>query len=413
MTAPAPVAVDLFAGPGGWSEGLRLIGRADLGIEWEPTACQTRYNAGHATWQADVASLDPRRLPPFDGLIASPPCTAFSLAGKQEGRLYVDALARAIRSGDWGARPVDDPTIWLPLEVGRWAEALAPRWIVAEQVPPALVLWKAYKAWLEEAGYSVWCGVLNAADYGVPQTRRRAFLIARSDGIAASPPEASHSEHGDASLFGTLHRWVSMAEALGWPLDTAVGFPRRDEKDPDAYRDRDFTEADGPAWTLVAAQRRADPTERPGDQPAPTLAFGHASTDWVWRLNTGRNYGEPGDRSSAQSVPVTEPAPTLDSNRQGWQWERPATTIAGDPRLWPPGHKINRSDLERLGPEEAARRYQLRAGDNAYRLTVPEALVLQSFPADYPVAGSRSAQFAQIGNAVPPLVAARILETLL
>jgi DNA (cytosine-5)-methyltransferase 1 len=48
------VILDLFAGPGGWSEGLRELGLADVGIEIDRWACATRAAAGHATIRADV-----------------------------------------------------------------------------------------------------------------------------------------------------------------------------------------------------------------------------------------------------------------------------------------------------------------------------------------------------------------------
>lgn len=78
--------VDLFAGPGGWDEGLRMIGRTDvLGIEWDESACLTAEAAGHRRVRADVAKLDPRDHIGAEGLIASPPCQAWSLAGRRGG----------------------------------------------------------------------------------------------------------------------------------------------------------------------------------------------------------------------------------------------------------------------------------------------------------------------------------------
>ena len=56
--------------------------------------------------------------------------------------------------------------------------------------------------------------------------------------------------------------------------------------------------------------------------------------------------------------------------------------------------------------------YYLRDGTEPIRLTVPEALILQGFPADYPVRGTRTKQFEQIGNAVPPPLAAAIVAAL-
>jgi DNA (cytosine-5)-methyltransferase 1 len=68
-----------------------------------------------------------------------------------------------------------------------------------------------------------------------------------------------------------------------------------------------------------------------------------------------------------------------------WVQNRAATTVDGDPRI--------------SGSQQA----------NAIRVTVQEAATLQTFPPDYPWQGSRSKQFLQIGNAVPPLMARAVL----
>jgi site-specific DNA-cytosine methylase len=92
----------------------------------------------------------------------------------------------------------------------------------------------------------------------------------------------------------------------------------------------------------------------------------------------------------------------------GWTDERPATTVAGDPRVHPPGHKVNADDLER-GHDH----YEERRGANAVRVSLEEAAILQGFPPGYPFQGSRTKQFEQVGNAVPPPLAAAILSALL
>lgn len=78
--------VDLFAGPGGWEEGLRELGDRALGIDLDPIACASAEAAGHERLCADVAALEPGDFAPAWGLIASPPCQAYSTAGKGLGR---------------------------------------------------------------------------------------------------------------------------------------------------------------------------------------------------------------------------------------------------------------------------------------------------------------------------------------
>lgn len=186
------------------------------------------------------------------GLIASPPCTAFSMAGKGEGREVINMLCDAIRWKSWKAMRDHPATVWLPLEVGRWVEALRPQWLACEQVPQALPLWDSYLPWLQGLGYSTWAGVLNTADYGVPQTRERAFLLASRVRVAA-PPIPTHAQHPAPTLFGpTQEPWVSMADALGWPDTWEVEYQR------------------GKGMT----ERHGERPNRPATSPAPTVRAG-------------------------------------------------------------------------------------------------------------------------------------------
>ena len=88
-----------------------------------------------------------------------------------------------------------------------------------------------------------------------------------------------------------------------------------------------------------------------------------------------------------------------------WHFARPSTTIAADSRVQPPGHKRNSGD--------PPGKYEGRAGENAIRITVEQAATLQGFPLGYRFVGSKTSQFQQIGNAVPPALARLVVEALL
>ncbi len=144
--------VDLFAGPGGWSHALAVLGVRDVGLEWDQWACTTRTRAGLLTLQTDVA-LYP--VWPWvgrtRGLIASPPCQAWSMAGKRLGLvdqpLVHQAVADLAAGRDTRAALLAacrDPRSLLAAEPMRYLHALhqagEPEWVTMEEVPDVLPL---------------------------------------------------------------------------------------------------------------------------------------------------------------------------------------------------------------------------------------------------------------------------------
>ncbi|MFF4767450.1 DNA cytosine methyltransferase [Streptomyces sp. NPDC001255] len=372
--------LDLFAGPGGWSHALSLLGHRDIGLEWDEWACKTRAAAGQLTIRTDVAAYP---VQPWvgrtTGLIASPPCQAWSMAGKRLGRLdqplVHEAVAALAAGRDIRARLLpacrDDRSL-LAAEPMRYLHALQsvgePEWVAMEEVPDVLPLWRQYADILRRWGFSVWCGILNAADYGVPQTRKRAILLASRTRVA-HPPEPTHAEAAEpAHLFGPgRQRWVSMAEALGWgaadrpvPVVCAGGGPGGGpEPWPSGARQALATSRARGTWTPRATDRgrwswslrsnsQAHASIRPVSRPAGTLFFGHRANECTW---------------------IAEPADA---------------ELPGEGTVPPP-----------------------------IRITAGEAGCLQTFPADYPWQGNKGQQFSQIGNAVPPRLAAHLLTPVL
>lgn len=395
--------LDGYCGAGGWDEGARVLGLGGIvGMDIWADACRTGKAAGHARIQADVSTYP---TAPFVGrvraLLKSPPCQSFTQAGKREGETdrpqvheLVDRMARG--DDDWQSMTWADPRSHHTAQPVRWVRDLRPEFVCLEQVPEVLPLWKHIGRVLTGWGYSVWAGKLCAADYGVPQTRTRAVLIA-SRVRRVAPPVATHYDpRRGTAMFGAP--WVSMAEALGWVGTVRTGqnslLSRAGDTAPyvrSADRPALTVMGNADRWTLTNAQDNA--TARTLDEPAGTV-FCSRPGNLRWVLNTNRDQRPDGTR---QTVDVTDlPAPTL-TGKSGGQWtvDRPATTVAGDPRIAAPGHR------DRAGGE-------LQHAESL-RVSVAEAAVLQSFRPDYPWQGNKTSQFLQIGNAVPPVLAAAVI----
>jgi DNA (cytosine-5)-methyltransferase 1 len=366
---------ELFRGPGGWAEGLSMLGLADIGLEWDTAACDTAHAAGHVTIQTDVATYP---TAPFagriSGLIASPPCQAWSRAGKRGGLEDQPLVTQTVHDLAHGRdnraavrAACKDERSLLAAEPMRWLYDLRPEWVCMEEVPDVLPLWKQYALYLQGWGYSTWTGVLNAADYGVPQTRKRAIFIA-SRVRRATAPDPTHAKAPEWDLFGDcLQPWVSMADALGWGATDRV------------------------APTVTAGGGKTG-----GAEPFPSQALLAAQERGAWALRNGT-------QKNACTRTLDEPAGTLffaaRCNDVSWVRERPATTVCATNRISPPGHR-NRN----AGGESQF------ASPDTVRITVAEAAVLQSFRPDYPFQGTKTKQFEQVGNAVPPLLAAHIVS---
>lgn len=343
-------ALDLFAGPGGWDVHDHELGLTTLRVENDPSARATATAAGFVNTHDDVTTYRQDRV--YHGLKASPPCQTFSAAGNGKGRKDLDlVLANLHRVAD--GCPIDyehfsDARTGLVLEPLRIIrDAPVPfRWIVMEQVPQVLPLWDEYAKLLTQAGYSVAVSNLHAEQYGVPQTRKRAVLIASLD-RTVSLPTPTHSRFHNrmpGKLDDGVLPWVSMAQALGWGLGAR------------------------PSPTVTGGG-----TEAGGAEPISHLARWTDREDWVQRSN----YSDGGQGTAEERGRTTR---TLD---------QPSVTVTGKVPQW--------QDTE----------------TRAFRVSVQEAAILQTFPAGYLWQGTKTQQYQQVGNAIPPLLARAILRQVL
>jgi DNA (cytosine-5)-methyltransferase 1 len=178
MAAKKPIqALDLFCGGGGSSLGAKMAGiRPVGGIDlWPVAVAAYEANFGAKTWCSRIEEIDPVAVQKVTGridlLLASPECTNHSVAKGNAPR-----CERSRRTA---------------FQVIRFARALKPRWIVVENVT-SMRLWDAYEEWwqeLEGLGYQLKDMSLKSELFGVPQSRRRLFVVGDRQAEPRTPVE--------------------------------------------------------------------------------------------------------------------------------------------------------------------------------------------------------------------------------
>ncbi len=189
--------IDIFAGCGGMSAGLKKAGFENLlAVEWDASCCKTfRANVNQRILQCAIQEIE--TFPSCDLLVGGPPCQGFS---------------------NLGERIPNDPRRQLWRQFLRAIRDAEPLIFVMENVPPLLKAAEYQKICKEaqKLGYQVEGRILNSADYGTPQKRKRAFVIGSRIGTLFFP-KPTHCNPDEPRIFETqnLSPWKTVRDAIG------------------------------------------------------------------------------------------------------------------------------------------------------------------------------------------------------
>jgi len=350
-----PKLMDLFAGCGGFTEGFKRAGYEPVAaIEWDPSAAATyKANFGDHVLISDIRDVEIKELPYSDVIVGGPPCQGFSRLGTTD---------------------LDDErnTLWKHfLEI---VAAVQPQHFVIENVPAFLSsdqfrLFRKALSSKHLSAYQMTSAVVNCADYGVPQRRKRAIVI----GSRVGKPTLPQATHGSPD--GS--QWETLKTAL-----REVPYQPGRSKLPDVASESGVP---GP-FACHEIHLARNPTQ--------------LSLDRYDLIPPG---GGRFNLPDELKPPCWLNKPTGTSDVMGrLRWDQPAVTIRTE--LWKP------EKGRYLHPEWSEKKRSKRINRP---ITHWEAARIQTFPDSYQWCGTRIAIGKQIGNAVPPLFARRLAEHLL
>lgn len=355
--------VSLFSGGGGLDLGFIEAG---YNVIWaidnnKNAVASYKANIGSHIKCADITLEKLENIPKADVVIGGPPCQSFSLAGNRHTE---DSRGRLV---------------WQYIRI---IEHIKPRAFVFENVTGLLSaknstgdkILDLLKTTFEKIGYILKIRVVNAADYGVPQRRRRVIIVGMRGSNEFEFPSPTHNETGIG-----LHKYVSVADALGDlpPVsddeNVAIYYKKKPQND---------------------YQRRM----RRKGQKMVSEHFMHTLSKLdryiISHVKPGGNY---------MDVPPSVPSKRI----QRLQKEGGHTTCYGRLEAGKPSYTINTYfNRPNVGCNIHYKENRL--------LSVREALRLQSFPDDYKIiSSSKQGRNLIVGNAVPPLLANIIAKQLL
>lgn len=343
----SPTVLDLFAGAGGLSLGFQNAGfRVLAGVDNDPSAMVTFANnfPDSRALVADLSLTDSILTEHLKGesadvIVGGPPCQGFSLAG---------------------FRNEFDPRNELLKNYLSVVEFFRPKAVVIENVPSMLSLYggragDAIRDGLSALDYQLHEAILNSADYGVPQNRRRVFFVATRSDL-----EWDYSFPEPTTREAPLTTWDAISDLP--PLRSGLGAPEQ------PYRSK-------PKTPYQDSMRSGS-----------TTLFNHEAVNH--HEKTRSTIALVPDGGSYKDLPEC----LQNTRRVNIAWTRmnskkPCFTIDA-------GHNHHFHYKENRVP------------------TVRESARIQSFPDSFIFNGNRGSQYRQVGNAVPPLVAEAIAREL-
>lgn len=352
-----PKLIDLFSGAGGLSLGFT----PEFGHDFEPiwandydqAAAQTyRENIGPCTHE-DIVAVLKTKIPKADVVIGGPPCQGFSLLNKNKKadprkQLWRPFIEVVLRSG---------AEVFVMENVPQLKDSPEHEDIVREA---------------ERHGFEIASDILSAADYGVPQRRHRFFIVGCTftDPKCVFPPKRTHYNPSNGiirSLFrlngehvDNPEPWRTVKDVIG-DLPEPKGTEIRRAEDPplDLHFGRNPT-------ALSMKRYRAIPKQGMNRFTLQEVAPDLTPACWIRKTSGG-----------------------TDLFGRLW-WDRPAFTIR----------------TEFFKPEKGRYLHPVKHRPITHR----EAARLQTFPDSFKFCGSKIEIARQIGNAVPPLLAARVAD---
>ncbi len=351
-------AVSLFSGGGGMDLGFQNAGfKIIWAIDNNEDAVMTyRTNIGNHILCADITKIDLDTIPDADVVIGGPPCQSFSLAGK---------------------RHVEDSRgqlVWRYLEI---IKKISPKAFVFENVTGLMsakdsngnYIVDLLKNAFSDIGYTISLQIMNAAEYGVPQKRKRVIIVGKKNGQHFRFPEPTHG------MREGLKPFLSVRDAID-DLPT----PQMDDA-PVEYRKKPQNEYQ----QMMRSSHKVD------GQQMPTMS--KLDEYIIKNVPPGGNY---------KDIP-----PEVNSQRiKRLQREGGHTTCYGRMDPEKPSYTINTYfNRPNVGCNIHYEQDRL--------ITIREAMRLQSFPDSYKlVSKSEQGKRLIVGNAVPPLLAYAVADEL-